>query len=270
KFRYKKIKFGFDLSHFALWHFFYENLHMHFNIFIDKPIYNNGNIFFLPECYKSKLSIEEIIYFAPRTININHLISKNGNAIDEIENMMCKIRNKYSNFYKIEMLKKANKNYELTIWISLVWRNGQKKTWLNQFDSICNVLKELNRYFGKIRILIDGYKDFENYTESVCGVKKHVISLQNIDRIISDFRKLIEPYVEEIIVLNGYIVKEAMQYCFLSDISISEAASGAIIPTSICKISSILYGRKEYVNFCNKILPNNYKVVEDQYIYLKE
>ncbi|MCR6571467.1 hypothetical protein, partial [Campylobacter insulaenigrae] len=236
---YKNINFAFVLSKTeSMWHFFYDELYCLYQLDIKKPFKNSSCLFF-PN--KLKKTNKKFVFFKISLVY--------GSYIDNIDMFLHMGKNVYeeSMFESKNCLVDNNKKYDLILWLSLVYRNGQGKTWLEQIDGGINILKELNKEFRNIKVYIDGIKSYDN----------NQIANNLLTNIADDYIYKIKKSIGNIdfVSLNRYNIRDAIQACSTVDLALCEAGSGAIIPVLCCRKPSCLYGNyiymNEMVNFCS-------------------
>ncbi|WP_234931623.1 hypothetical protein [Campylobacter coli] len=229
--KFKDIKFGFRLnSSMSIWHLFYESLCYAYAINISKPIQNHPCLF-IPN--GKKITNEKLVFFQANCIKDFIGVNKKIFFLEQLGINVYRDSLKLSdNFFR-------EQKYDLVIWLSLVYRDGDAKTWIEQIEAIINIIQKLQNIFCKIKIYIDGIKIYENakniYVSTINKVDMFIIKLCNELKNI------------DIVNLNGYSVKEAICICSHVDVAIAECGSGAIIPVLCCRKPTVLYGNPTYI-----------------------
>lgn len=59
----------------------------------------------------------------------------------------------YSEAIECDTLLIDNQIYDVIIWLGMP---GERRTWLTQLEGIPNILKNIARYFPKIKVYVDG------------------------------------------------------------------------------------------------------------------
>ncbi|RTJ93482.1 alpha-2,3-sialyltransferase [Campylobacter jejuni] len=227
---FKDAEFGFALSSsMSMWHSFYEELSYLYKIQPKRPIQDNQSVLFLPKKFKNV--IKDMVWFLPKGIPAGQ-VAYHG-KVKIFKTLGQEIFKESINEVYVE----KDKKYDLTLWLSLVYRNFTNKTWLQQIEGSISILRELSKYFKTIKVFVDGLKSFEN-GKGGDGFF--------VEEIISKLRKELSNKIE-IVSLNNMTVRQAVCYCNTVDISICEACSGAIIPVLCCNKPSILYGNTNYI-----------------------
>ncbi|ECP6258052.1 hypothetical protein FUD28_07925, partial [Campylobacter coli] len=253
---YRDIKFYFCLGGANFWHFFYEQL---LNIYQITP----ERLFCLGTNYFTPLYHQRLNYENSKVLVYPHVISGGRLLNEEVEQDYPKLGNKiYSDSiqnYK-EYIDEDNCNFDLIIWLGLVYRKDNKKTWLNQQDSIlCIFYRLLQNIKGKkVKIYIDGFKAYENGT----------FREESNELMISQLSMALSSFQFKVVSLHGKTMKEAISCCSDCHVAIAEAGSGGIIPIFCCNKPTILYGNLTYINRIARYYKNfpNVKIIEKDFI----
>ncbi|EAK1145219.1 hypothetical protein P3294_07085 [Campylobacter jejuni] len=191
-FKYREVDFGFIINHPTPWHFFYDKLCYCMNIQCDKKILDY-NLFYIPNKLKNRLSSDKnLVYIYPHTVSIHSVENQYVREIDISREEIYKEIKQYDKFFDFDL-----RNNNIIIWIGMVWRNGEMKTWLNQFEAIYLVLKELQKSYKNICVYIDGNRSYENNFMS-----------NNLDPLILPFINKLKKVATEVISLNNLSIKK--------------------------------------------------------------
>ncbi|MDD6055208.1 MAG: hypothetical protein PUB96_01485, partial [Helicobacteraceae bacterium] len=114
---------------------------------------------------------------------------------------------------------------------------GERRLWLNQYDGIPNLLKNLSLYFPKIRVFIDGMTAYDNERIKVVNNLEAFNKIKNgVDKLKLDIT---------LKSLSGYDYRTKLCYCSMCDLAISDVGTTSLTPFEL--------GDKPGVAFC----PNN-------------
>ncbi|MCL9819801.1 hypothetical protein [Helicobacter colisuis] len=134
--------------------------------------------------------------------------------------------------------------FDLSIWFGIP---GQRRAWLEQWEGIPLILKNLSQYFSSIKVFIDGMTAYDG--ERI-EVKEN---LQDFWRIVENIKKVFEvkdsgEYTESSFAifspngtkialesLSGYDYRTKIQCCSMCDIAISEVSTTGLTPFAFCK-----------------------------------
>ncbi|EAI2863486.1 hypothetical protein E2Z08_09005 [Campylobacter jejuni] len=162
------------------------------NIQCDKKILDY-NLFYIPNKLKNRLSSDKnLVYIYPHTVSIHSVENQYVREIDISREEIYKEIKQYDKFFDFDL-----RNNNIIIWIGMVWRNGEMKTWLNQFEAIYLVLKELQKSYKNICVYIDGNRSYENNFMS-----------NNLDPLILPFINKLKKVATEVISLNNLSIKK--------------------------------------------------------------
>ena len=201
---FKDIEFGFTLESNRPAHYLYHMLIHYVKINHHKKV-KNKNIFFLPN-YTDLSNDENMVYLLPCAIM--------RNIPSEIRSLMLQ-----------ESLfnKNIKYNHDLIIWLGIP---GERRTWLTQLEGIPSILKNIARYFPKIKVYVDGMTAYDGERIEVADNLKAFKAIKaEVDKLNLDI---------DMESLSGYDYRSKICYCSTCDIAISDIATTAITPFEIC------------------------------------
>ncbi|HIF9888000.1 hypothetical protein OJP13_05560 [Campylobacter lari] len=246
---YRDIEFGYVLNGTSPWHYFYEQL-AYFYLINSKKSVLIENCYYLFDKYKINATKDSSskVYLYPKVVAAAYLYKRSIEIFSQMGKAMYDESVKESREYAF-----SNQEYDLTIWLSLVWRNGTGKTWVEQLDGTVCIVTELSKVFKKILILIDGNRNFENMERKLN---------QNVENTIQQLTHRLIKFAD-VISLNNTTFKKSIYYCSKVDIAISETGSGAIVPFLCCNKPGVLYGNQRYLKLSKVSGANSLKKVID-------
>ncbi|MCL9823472.1 coiled-coil domain-containing protein, partial [Helicobacter colisuis] len=153
--------------------------------------------------------------------------------------------------------------YSLTLWIGVP---GQRRAWLEQWEGIPLILKNLSQYFPSIKVFLDGMTAYDG--ERI-EVKEN---LQDFWKIVENTKRIFESKGdaentknssifygasgEKIALksLSGYDYRTKICYCAMCDIVISETSTTALTPFIFCKKPGVaFYCIESHISFTKNI-----------------
>ncbi|WP_233711720.1 hypothetical protein [Helicobacter pullorum] len=232
-------EFLFALGNHRPYHFFlhqyshYINLSDHISsnkIKFIKPFYRPKNL--NDTCLNDKKYVMVWLYLVP----IDFVITTHEKEFMETFSSV------YVDSYGSDL--KLQNEFDLSIWFGIP---GQRRAWLEQWEGIPLILKNLSQYFSSIKVFIDGM--------TACDGERIEVkeNLQDFWRIVENTKKIFEAedsgeYTESSFAifgpngtkialesLSGYDYRRKIQYCSMCDIAISEVSTTGLTPFAFCK-----------------------------------
>lgn len=115
-------------------------------------------------------------------------------------------------------------NHDLTIWLGIP---GERRTWLTQLEGIPNILKNIAKYFSKIKVYVDGMTAYDGERiEAADNLKAFESIKAEVDKLNLDI---------DMESLSGYDYRTKICYCSTCDIAISDVTTTALVPFYFCK-----------------------------------
>ena len=263
KLSFADISFGLCFDNLRPGHYFRDDLHWFFQLSmneINKEIWN-VRAFFIPKNIHTKKNIN-YVYIAPRIYCNMDLTLTSKICVDEsLENFNSLIN------------PQDNINYCLTLWIGIP---GERRIWLEQWEGIPLILKNLSLYFPSIKVYVDGmtaydgerievtsnleafWKIVENTKEvfevpasladeaSVAKATNPHLQIHNTESHPQDSKNSCVIYGakgEQIAFksLSGYDYRTKICYCTMCDIAISETSTTSLVPFDFCKKPGVAF-----------------------------
>ncbi|WP_243705896.1 hypothetical protein [Campylobacter volucris] len=226
---FKDTNWGFTFQHTRPYHFFMDCFPAIYKINVNKLYFNDINrSFFIPKKIKHINNIKNKVLFWPCTISMHYPL-----FVESFEYLKNESLNCNDNIY-LDYLK-----YDLILWIGLP---EEKRIWIEQIEGFINILLELNKYFQKIKIFIDGMTSYDGeknifssnqrlFYEFFTSLKKRY----NNSYIYSNQLQVIS---NEYIILQNLIGEDyrtKIFYCNNTNISINPLATMSLVPVYFCK-----------------------------------
>uniref|UniRef100_UPI003A840BD0 hypothetical protein n=2 Tax=Helicobacteraceae TaxID=72293 RepID=UPI003A840BD0 len=274
-FNYKDSKFGFTLSNCRPYHFFYFAL-MYFeslNVYTKKIA--NGNLYFYSHKIKEHLARnnEEMVCLQPY-VRETAILPFTQYAEESLKECFA------NNIFHQALASKelligggAEEMYSLTLWLGIP---GERRIWLEQWEGIPLILKNLSHYFPSIKVYVDGmtaydgerievknnleafwkiventkevfevdsrhYKEWSNQT--IHNTKSHTESNTIGKDNSQNSATILGTKGEKITLksLSGYDYRTKICYCAMCDIVISETSTTALTPFDFCKKPGVAF-----------------------------
>lgn len=240
--KFQDKKFGIDLGLLRPWHAFYD-----FNWF-NKLNLQDCRVIDNPMFFKSK--------------NMTNLV--NGNLVSIRPSLLdiCNFhtqKNYVTNYINeaLEAHGGGEGEYNLTLWLGIP---GERRIWLEQWEGIPQILKNLNLYFSNIKVYIDGMTSYDGErTEFKANVENFWKIVENIEITLkathtkcstfdpndknSANKALITTKNGQIDIesLSGYDYKAKIARCNLCDIAICELGTTELTPFNFLKKSGVAF-----------------------------
>ncbi|RAZ48903.1 coiled-coil domain-containing protein, partial [Campylobacter hyointestinalis] len=116
------------------------------------------------------------------------------------------------------------------IWLGIP---GERRTWLTQLDGIPNILKNIAKYFPKIKVYVDGMTAYDGEKIEVADNLKTFKAIKaEVDKLNLDI---------DMESLSGYDYRSKICYCSTCDIAISDLATTALTPFVFCKKPGVAF-----------------------------
>lgn len=144
-------KLVFLIDNYRPWHFFTEDLYGAFklNEMNEKFTYTQTHeAFFAPKSFKAVPPREDYILFKPTCVfeyGTDEVFKRVYNEALEDKEKLVETDN-------------LKQDYELTLWLGLP---GERRAWLEQVEGTAQILKNLSRYFKKIKVYVDGMTAYD-------------------------------------------------------------------------------------------------------------
>ncbi|MBR2148437.1 MAG: hypothetical protein IJ965_03265, partial [Campylobacter sp.] len=130
---------------------------------------------------------------------------------------------------KIDGFSEAN---YLTIWLGIP---GERRAWLNQLEGIPSILKNIAKYFSKIKVYVDGMTAYDGERIEVADNLKAFESIKaEVDKLNLDI---------DMESLSGYDYRTKICYCSTCDIAISDTGTTALVPFAVCKKPGVAFSQ---------------------------
>uniref|UniRef100_UPI002355AD7E hypothetical protein n=1 Tax=Campylobacter avium TaxID=522485 RepID=UPI002355AD7E len=248
-------KIAFSFNQCRPYHFFKEQLYSALRIFEEEKTFSyvyNSNEFFIFDDFKKKEAYNDTILLAPMCIQNYGFDFVRKKLLDE-----SRRRSHTKNIL-------ADKKYDLNVFFGIA---GERRLWINQAKNIVFILKNLKKYFKKIRVFVDGNTAFDgqkleflnnkkDFNEILDLAKKSIKSqILNLDECDDNF----ESSQQDILAfksLSGYDYRSKIHCVFLCDISISESGSTALPSFIIHEKPGVIYCglQNYYLKFAKSLI----------------
>ncbi|WP_236847573.1 hypothetical protein [Campylobacter sp. P0109] len=227
KLTYKNIPWGFTLFNCRPMHFFYYQYFTFMDIIKKQNIkfIANDASFFKP----FNLEKQDVVGFMPNIIPIDttfggFLSDKANYFLKEIVNESIRTLGVLSNTH----------NHDLTIWLGIP---GERRTWLTQLEGIPSILKNIARYFPKIKVYVDGMTAHDGERIEVTDNLKAFTAIKaEVDKLNLDI---------DMESLSGYDYRSKICYCSTCDMAISDVGTTALVPFYFCKKPGVIFFASE-------------------------
>ena len=128
----------------------------------------------------------------------------------------------------------SNDESSLKIWLGIP---GERRTWLTQLEGIPSILKNIARYFPKIKVYVDGMTAYDGERIEVADNLKAFESIKaEVDKLNLDI---------DMESLSGYDYRSKICYCSTCDIAISDVGTTALVPFEVCKKPGVIFFASE-------------------------
>ncbi|MDE5592082.1 MAG: hypothetical protein K2I63_03900, partial [Helicobacter sp.] len=184
--------------------------------------------------------------------------------------------------------------YSLTLWLGIP---GERRVWLQQWEGIPLILKNLSRYFPSIKVYVDGLtaydgerievesnleafwkiventkevfeaKEFQSKSnkESATKINPHLQNTQSHNQSEGISNECENSCVfygakgEQIAFksLSGYDYRTKICYCTMCDLAISECSTTSLVPFSFCQKPGVVFGLADTLGIHSEELAGN-------------
>jgi len=132
--------------------------------------------------------------------------------------------------------------YDLHLWLGIP---GERRIWLEQFEGVGLILKNLSAYFPTIKVFVDGLtaydgerieveNNLEAFEKIAYGVSKALNGKLEFEE--NHTFKITSQQVDiKLKSLSGYDYRTKICYCAMCDIAISDVSTTALVPFHFCK-----------------------------------
>ena len=128
----------------------------------------------------------------------------------------------------------SNDESSLKIWLGIP---GERRTWLTQLEGIPNILKNIAKYFPKIKVYVDGMTAYNGERIEVTDNLKAFTAIKaEVDKLNLDI---------DMESLSGYDYRSKICYCSTCDIAISDVGTTAVVPFEVCKKPGVIFFASE-------------------------
>ena len=264
----KKAKLdGYLLDQLRPYHHFYDQLKWLVHLNTKRPIISDYSFFVPSELLKKSETTKN----HSNTFSLFPLViasAEDDSYSKKMERLVYtdSLQNSFSNII-IRKLKNVinlskriqNRKRELHLWFGI---SGQKRIWIEQEDFLPILVHNLEPWFDKFTIYIDGFTRYEDYNfMPVEGSKLNPV-LQDIEVFNSIQRKLSNFLNVSIVNLIGQTYRKKIQYCKHVDFFIANAGAGQIVPHRFCRKSGILHSNQKHCIFRTGINNKTVKLVD--------
>ena len=150
----------------------------------------------------------------------------------------------------------SNDESSLKIWLGIP---GERRTWLTQLEGIPSILKNIAKYFPKIKVYVDGMTAYDGERIEVADNLKAFKAIKaEVDKLDLDI---------DMESLSGYDYRNKICYCSTCDIAISDLATTALTPFLFCKKPGVAFYQE--ARFFDEGL-NYQKNIKSLYVLNKE
>lgn len=122
---------------------------------------------------------------------------------------------------------------ELTLWFGIT---AQKRSWLEQSSSCCNIIKQLHKHYPTITVIIDGWTALDGgIPDSPKDIARDMAVFDSISSQLSKVDGI------EIISIIGKDYKEKVSYAKASDFFVANSGSGGIVPIMFTQSKGVIH-----------------------------
>lgn len=253
---YKDIEFGFILSCFRPGHYTADILPIFLRL-KNAKITRKSKTFFMSKTFKFLDNEENIEYvtFLP-TAWSNPAFSE-----PEIVKDMWK-KESLEEFDSLVEAEDKNGDYDLTIWLGIP---GERRLWIDQFEGIPQIIKNIAQYFPKIKVYIDGMTSYDRERNVYPENQKH------FEHIKAEVDKLGLNITMKS--LSGYDYRTKMCYCYTCDIAISDIGTTILVPFVMWNKPGVAFAYNKALYDQMVSAKNNYNFnylpIEFKHIYVR-
>ncbi|MBR2917696.1 MAG: hypothetical protein IKC25_03030, partial [Campylobacter sp.] len=225
---FKQIKFGIHLANNRPYHHFYDSLSWIYLLNIkNKKCFNKS--FFIPRKHNMELINDskdtKLVFIDPK---LRHLYTKHTEYVRDMTNFVYKEAIESIVNVKIEY------SHDLTIWLGIP---GERRNWLTQLEGIPNILKNIAKYFPKIKVYVDGMTAHDGEKIEVANNLKAFTAIKaEVDKLNLDI---------DMESLSGYDYRSKICYCSTCDIAISDTGTTSLVPFEVCKKPGVIFFASE-------------------------
>lgn len=122
---------------------------------------------------------------------------------------------------------------ELTLWFGIT---AQKRSWLEQANSCCRIVKQLRAHYSTITVIIDGWTALDGGTpDSPKDIARDTAVFDSISSELSKVDGI------ELISIIGKDYKEKVSYAKASNFFVANSGSGGIVPIMFTQSKGVIH-----------------------------
>lgn len=193
--------------------------------------YNKKN-FWTVENKLNKVDVNKFYLYPTLTAWYKNFIGKDQQKLSSLKQILL---NDVSQDHRVML-----PNSDLNIWFSIT---GQRRSWIEQIDGISLIVKELNKYFPKINVLLDGWTNWEG--DSTVNVDDDRVA----KKIKANFDTDVYKEKINIVSLVSKTYKDKLKFALECDYHVSDAGTGCFIPMFICGLNGVLHSNYHINSF---------------------
>lgn len=130
---------------------------------------------------------------------------------------------------------------DLTIWLGIT---AQKRSWLEQVEGQCNLVRELNKHYPSITVIIDGWTSLaDGIPDSPKDISRDMAVFDALSTRLKKMKNI------EIINLIGKDYKEKISYARSIDCFIANSGTGGMVPMMFTQKSGVLHSNGKLHTF---------------------